>query len=75
MKYSEGDDWVYNYEAFAEADYRGRMEAAEELGPWHAPRKSVGSKTQNELHCPPIIVDENVKEVVMDNDGFFTLIR
>ena len=69
MKYSEGDDWQYDYEEFVKADDRGRMEAAEELGPWKSPQKRQVAQNREKYHCPPIVVDENVKAVGVDKDG------
>jgi hypothetical protein len=75
MKYSEGDDWVYNYEDFVIADERGRMEAAEELGPWRSPRRSAKMHSREEFHCPPITIDKTVKEVGIDKDGSIILVK
>lgn len=69
MKYSEGDDWVYDYEEFVKADERGRMEA-QELGPWKSPRQNTRSRTQAESqHHPPVLIDDSVKAVGIDKDG------
>ena len=75
MKYSEGDNWVYNYEEFVKADERGRMEAAEELGPWNSPRRNAKIQTREEFHCPPITIDKTVKAVGMDKDGHVILVK
>ncbi len=76
MKYSEGEDWVYDYEEFVKADERGRMEAAEELGPWKSPRRKTRSQIQAESqHHPPVLIDDSVKEVGMDKDGNVILVR
>ena len=76
MKYSEGEDWVYDYEEFVKADERGRMEAAEELGPWKSPRRNTRSQTQAESqHHPPVLIDDSVKAVGIDKDGNVIKVR
>lgn len=75
MRFSEGNDWAYDFETFAEVDQRGRMEAAEELGPWKSPRRRTGSSIWQESHCPPIFVDEMVKVIGMDRDGSYLLVK
>ena len=76
MKYSEGEDWVYDYEEFVKADERGRMEAAEELGPWKSPRRNTQSQTQAESqHHPPVLIDDSVKAVGIDKDGNVIKVR
>ena len=75
MKYSEGEDWVYDYEEFVKADERGRMEAAEELGPWKSPRRATRSLVQENNHHPPVLVDQSVKEVGFDKDGKVIIVR
>ncbi len=75
MQYSEGDNWVYNYEEFVKADERGRMEAAEELGPWNSPRRNAKMQTREEFHCPPITIDKTVKAVGMDKDGHVIIVK
>jgi hypothetical protein len=75
MKYSEGDGWEYDYEEFVKADERGRMEAAEGLGPWKSPRRDTRSMAQENNHHPPVLVDQSVKEVGFDKDGNVILVR
>lgn len=75
MKYSEGNEWVYDYEEFAKADEHGRMVAAEVLGPWKASASSTRSLSREDNHHPPVFVDDSVKEVGFDKDGNLILIR
>ena len=75
MKYSEGDAWVYDYEEFVKADESGRAEAAKAFEAQHLNRMSAISYRQEEFHCPPILIDETVKDVGVDNDGNVILIR
>ena len=75
MKYSEGDDWVYDYEVFAKADERGRIEAAEVLGSWKGPQRRDMPQKVEELDCPPFFIDRTVKEVGMDKNGEIIIVQ
>ena len=73
MKYSEGDDWEYDYETFVAADAAGRSQAAAAFS-----SKSVSSsvlRSPSELSSPPVEVDQNVKVVCVDENGSIVTIR
>ena len=73
MKYSEGDDWVYDYEAFVAADEAGRSQAAAAFSS-KASSSSV-FRSPSELSSPPVEVDQNVKVVCVDEKGNIVMIR
>ena len=75
MKYSEGEEWVYDYEEFAKADEHGRLVAAEVLGPWAASTTSTRSSAREDNHHPPVYIDDSVKEVGMDKNGNIVSIK
>lgn len=75
MGLSEGSGWTYDYEEFVRADERGRMEAAEYLGPWRSPQRKAKMQSEEDLHYPPVMVDDAVKAVGMDKEGRVILVR
>ena len=74
MRYSEGEDWIYDYETFVKADEQGRREAAEVFNSSNASPMSKSSSNWKDHHHPPIIIDKDVKEIGMDKDGNVVLV-
>ena len=68
MRWSVGGNWQYDYETFVAADAAGRSQAAGKLlstvteEPLLVPR-------QETPHIPPVLVDEDVKEVAFPLSG------
>jgi hypothetical protein len=75
MKYSEGDDWVYNYEAFVEADEAGRAQAAGAFSNKAAHSSVLRSPSRSELPLPPVFIDRDVKVVMVDENGKTVMFR
>ena len=73
MKYSEGDDWEYDYETFVAADEAGRSQAAAAFSSKSASSSEL--RSPSELSSPPVEVDQNVKVVCVDENGNIVMIR
>jgi hypothetical protein len=78
MRYSVGDNWVYDYETFVNADAAGREQAAKVFNSttgFTAVAKQQALKHQSESHMPPVITDRRVKEIEVDKRGNVTIIK
>ena len=75
MKYSEGNNWVYDYEAFVEADAAGRSQAAAAFSSKAASSYVRRMPSGSELPLPPVLIDRDVKVVSVDGDGKAVLVR
>ena len=68
MKWSVGSSWKYDYETFVAADAAGRQQAAGRLkAPAQVAREQ--ESLYREEHIPPVIIDDDVKEVAFPISG------
>lgn len=75
MKYSEEDGWVYDYEAFVAADAAGRAQAAGAFSSKAAASSVLRAPSRSELPLPPVLVDQDVKVIVVDGNGKVEMYR
>ena len=75
MRYSEGKDWVYDYEAFVEADEAGRAQAAGAFSNKAAHSSVLRAPSRSELPLPPVVIDRDVKVVMVDENGKTVMFR
>ena len=75
MKYSEGSNWVYDYEAFVAADAAGRSQAAAAFSVRAASSSVRRAPSRSELPLPPVLIDQDVKVVLVDEDGKVVKVR
>ena len=66
MKYSEGDNWEYNYETFVSYDEGGRIQAAEAFSKNAESSVSKRSPEYIVMDYPPLVIDKDVKVVGVD---------
>ena len=78
MKYSEGSSWSYDYEEFVTIDEAGRNQANSAFNSVsYAPSKNRQKELSGSIdaHIPPVILDQPVKEICVDQNGKITLIH
>ena len=74
MRMGAGDDWVFDYETFVEADKAGREQAAEAYSTYMNTRSCIAVEN-HEPGLPPILIDHDVKEVQVSRSGEVTIVR
>ena len=75
MRYSEGPDWQYDYDAFVVADAAGRAQAAGAFSGKAAHSSVLRAPSRSEQPLPPVLIDRDVKDVIVDGKGRSTVVR
>ncbi|MBO4923847.1 MAG: hypothetical protein J5382_06950 [Bacteroidales bacterium] len=75
MKYSEGDSWTYDYEAFVAVDEAGRNQAASAFAVRTVQSSVLRAPSRSELPLPPVLLDQDVKVIVVDGNGKVEMYR
>lgn len=75
MKYSEGDDWQYDYETFVSVDEAGRRQAAEAFSTKVNSTSVRKSSSHEKRDFPPLQIDSGVKAVGVDDKGNIEIVR
>lgn len=75
MKYSEGNDWVYDFEAFVAVDAAGRAQAAGAFSSKATSSSVLRAPSKSEMPLPPVLVDKDVKEIYVDGKGKVEMYR
>lgn len=75
MRYSEGDDWQYDYETFVSFDEAGRKQAAEAFSTKVNSTSVRKSSSHEKRDLPPLQIDSGVKSVGVDDKGNIEIVR
>jgi hypothetical protein len=82
MRFGSKESWTFDYETFAAIDEDGRKQAAEAYATYPPNQAQAWSVRKDDRDdedfkpgLPPIMIDENVKEIIVHADGTFTIVR